>query len=50
MSRRAPLQLYRKSEIGSCLTEALDELINTRNLPESLAWKVMEQFDQVCSI
>lgn len=44
---RAPLQLYRKSQIGESLTEALDDLINQHNLPEELAVKVLEQFDQV---
>ena len=49
-ARRAPLKLYRKSEIGNCLTETLDELMNTRNLPEGLAWKVLDQFDLVGSL
>lgn len=46
-ARRAPLQLYRKSQIGESLTDALEDLIHQHNLPEELAVKVLEQFDQV---
>ena len=40
-------ELYRKSTLGICLTEALDELITNGSLTPELAHKVLAHFDRV---
>ncbi|KAG0567391.1 hypothetical protein KC19_7G131600 [Ceratodon purpureus] len=39
-------ELYRKSSIGSSLTDSLDELVISRTISPILAVKVLMQFDQ----
>ena len=36
-------QIYRRSKLGDCLVEALDELITEDKLGPELAMKVLEQ-------
>ena len=46
-SNEDAFELYRKSTLGICLTEALDELIQSEALPPELAMKVLGHFDRV---
>jgi hypothetical protein len=46
-SNEAAFELYRKSTVGICLTEALDELIQSGSLPPEVALKVLGHFDRV---
>ena len=39
-------ELYRKSTLGECLTDALDELIQSSQVTPQLAMKVLLQFDR----
>ena len=40
-------ELYRKTKIGTSLTEALDELVSNGSIPPLLAMKILMQFDKV---
>ncbi|KAI9145720.1 transcription initiation factor IIA, gamma subunit, helical domain-containing protein [Paraphysoderma sedebokerense] len=42
----SPYELYRRSTLGMCLTDALDELIQTGQINPQLAHKVLLQFDK----
>ncbi|KAL9686385.1 hypothetical protein QQ045_023843 [Rhodiola kirilowii] len=42
----ATIELYRRSRIGTCLTEALDEMVTNGVLPAQLAIDVLLQFDK----
>mmetsp|Transcript_12118 Transcript_12118/g.21042 ORF Transcript_12118/g.21042 Transcript_12118/m.21042 type:complete len:111 (+) Transcript_12118:47-379(+) len=42
----AHYELYRKSSIGQCLTDILDDLVNQNTLSSDLAMKVLVQFDK----
>ena len=41
------LDYYRRSTLGKCLTDALDELVSTEAITPELAVRVVEQFDKV---
>lgn len=43
-------ELYRKSSIGTSLTDALDELVTNGTISPLLAVKVLMQFDKVCDL
>ncbi|RRT44855.1 hypothetical protein BHE74_00056229 [Ensete ventricosum] len=43
----ATFELYRRSSIGMCLTETLDEMVSTGTLSPELAYQVLVQFDKV---
>ncbi|KAL6046564.1 Transcription initiation factor IIA subunit 2 [Balamuthia mandrillaris] len=38
--------LYRKTTLGMCLTDSLDELTSKESISPELAMKVLEQFDK----
>ncbi len=38
--------LYRKSTLGICLTDAVDEFVEKRHITPELAQKMLEQFDK----
>lgn len=40
-------ELYRRSTIGMCLTETLDEMVSSGTLSPELAIQVLVQFDKV---
>ncbi|XP_052188843.1 transcription initiation factor IIA subunit 2 [Diospyros lotus] len=42
----ATFELYRRSTIGMCLTETLDEMVSTGVLSPELAIQVLVQFDK----
>ncbi|KAK9994257.1 hypothetical protein SO802_023960 [Lithocarpus litseifolius] len=42
----ATFELYRRSTIGMCLTETLDEMVNSGTLSPELAIQVLVQFDK----
>ncbi|XP_022768489.1 transcription initiation factor IIA subunit 2 [Durio zibethinus] len=42
----ATFELYRKSTIGMCLTETLDEMVSNGTLSPELAIQVLVQFDK----
>eukprot|EP01103_Thecamoeba_quadrilineata_P014416 TRINITY_DN4301_c0_g1_i1.p1 TRINITY_DN4301_c0_g1~~TRINITY_DN4301_c0_g1_i1.p1 ORF type:complete len:137 (-),score=20.37 TRINITY_DN4301_c0_g1_i1:188-598(-) len=46
MSGNPHLDLYRKSTLGASLEEALEELMRQNLMTQSLARKVLEQFDK----
>lgn len=39
-------ELYRKSTLGVCLAEALDELVKQNTLPPELSYRILLQFDR----
>lgn len=43
----ATFELYRRSTIGMCLTETLDEMVSNGILSPELAIQVLVQFDKV---
>jgi hypothetical protein len=43
----ATFELYRRSTIGMCLTETLDEMVSSDTLSPELAIQVLVQFDKV---
>lgn len=43
----ATFELYRRSTIGMCLTETLDEMVQSGTLRPELAIQVLVQFDKV---
>lgn len=43
----ATFELYRRSTIGMCLTETLDEMVSNGTLSPELAIQVLVQFDKV---
>lgn len=43
----ATFELYRRSTIGMCLTETLDEMVQSGTLTPELAIQVLVQFDKV---
>lgn len=45
--RMATFELYRRSTIGMCLTETLDEMVQNGTLSPELAIQVLVQFDKV---
>merc|ERR1712137_88208 len=45
-SKAPDLEIYRKSMIGVCLVDVLEDMVNQGQLPESLAKKVLVQFDK----
>jgi hypothetical protein len=44
----ATFELYRRSTIGTCLTETLDDLVSSGAVSPELAIQVLVQFDKVC--
>ncbi|KAL7752316.1 Transcription initiation factor IIA subunit 2 [Sorochytrium milnesiophthora] len=42
-------QLYRQCTLGTCLSDALDELIQTAQIQPQLALRVMEHYDKAIS-
>ncbi|KAL8106013.1 hypothetical protein AgCh_029716 [Apium graveolens] len=44
--RMATFELYRRSTIGMCLTETLDEMVDNGVLSPELAIQVLVQFDK----
>ncbi|XP_064948525.1 transcription initiation factor IIA subunit 2-like isoform X1 [Musa acuminata AAA Group] len=42
----ATFELYRRSSIGMCLTETLDEMVSSGTLSPELAIQVLMQFDK----
>jgi transcription initiation factor TFIIA small subunit len=40
------MSIYRKTTLGDCLTDTLEELKNNNVLSEELAEKVLAQFDK----
>ncbi|XP_022773021.1 transcription initiation factor IIA subunit 2-like isoform X2 [Durio zibethinus] len=42
----ATFELYRRSTIGMCLTETLDEMVSNGTLSPELAIEVLVQFDK----
>ncbi|MQL85139.1 hypothetical protein Taro_017664 [Colocasia esculenta] len=42
----ATFELYRRSSIGMCLTETLDEMVSSGSLSPELAIQVLVQFDK----
>jgi Transcription initiation factor IIA, gamma subunit, helical domain len=46
----ATFELYRRSTIGMCLTETLDEMVSNGTLSPELAIQVLVQFDKVSYI
>ncbi|XP_078437097.1 transcription initiation factor IIA gamma chain / TFIIA-gamma (TFIIA-S) [Wolffia australiana] len=42
----ATFELYRRSSIGMCLTETLDEMVSSGTLSPELAIQVLVQFDR----
>lgn len=45
--KMATFELYRRSTIGMCLTETLDEMVQNGTLSPELAIQVLVQFDKV---
>ncbi|KAI4308659.1 hypothetical protein L6164_031714 [Bauhinia variegata] len=45
-ARMATFELYRRSTIGMCLTETLDEMVQNGTLSPELAIQVLVQFDK----
>uniref|UniRef100_A0A803LLJ1 Transcription initiation factor IIA gamma subunit N-terminal domain-containing protein n=1 Tax=Chenopodium quinoa TaxID=63459 RepID=A0A803LLJ1_CHEQI len=45
----ATFELYRRSTIGMCLTETLDEMVQSGTLSPELAIQVLVQFDKAAS-
>ncbi|WJX73862.1 hypothetical protein P8452_57593 [Trifolium repens] len=45
-ARIATFELYRRSTIGNCLTETLDEMVQNGTLSHELAIQVLVQFDK----
>ncbi|KAG8066904.1 hypothetical protein GUJ93_ZPchr0005g16020 [Zizania palustris] len=45
-SAMATFELYRRSTIGMCLTETLDEMVSSGTLSPELAIQVLVQFDK----
>lgn len=45
----ASYELYRKSSIGTSLTDALEEMVTNGTITPLLAVKVLMQFDKVMS-
>ncbi|XP_045794078.1 transcription initiation factor IIA subunit 2 isoform X2 [Trifolium pratense] len=45
-ARMATFELYRRSTIGNCLTETLDEMVQNGTLSPELAIQVLVQFDK----
>ena len=43
----ATFELYRRSTIGMCLTETLDEMVQNGTLSPEIAIQVLVQFDKV---
>jgi hypothetical protein len=43
----ATFELYRRSTIGTCLTETLDDLVSSGVVTPELAIQVLVQFDKV---
>jgi transcription initiation factor TFIIA small subunit len=43
----ATFELYRRSEIGTCLTETLDEMVQSGTLSPEHAIQILVQFDKV---
>ena len=43
----ATFELYRRSTIGMCLTDTLNEMVSTEKLGPDLAIQVLVQFDKV---
>lgn len=43
----ATFEIYRKSSIGACLIDALDEMVLSGTLSPEVAYKVLVQFDKV---
>eukprot|EP00741_Cyanophora_paradoxa_P000830 tig00000444_g801.t1 len=41
-----PVSLYQKSTIGVCLTDAVDELVQTDTISPTLAMIILKQFDK----
>lgn len=41
------VEIYRKSSIGTSLTDALDEMVNNGKIEPLLAVKILTQFDKV---
>ena len=48
-ARMATFELYRRSTIGMCLTETLDEMVQNGTLSPEIAIQVLVQFDKVLS-
>ena len=46
----ATFELYRRSTIGMCLTETLDEMVQSGTLSPELAIQVLVQFDKVTDL
>ena len=46
----ATFELYRRSTIGMCLTETLDEMVQSGTLSPELANQVLVQFDKVTDL
>ncbi len=46
-SKVQPFELYRKSTLGICLEEALDEMVNSSVISQDLRSKVLLHFDKV---
>jgi hypothetical protein len=46
----ATFELYRRSTIGMCLTETLDEMVSSGTLSPELAIQVLVQFDKVSAL
>ncbi|CAL9047571.1 transcription initiation factor IIA subunit 2-like [Musa acuminata AAA Group] len=42
----ATFEIYRKSSIGACLIDALDEMVLSGTLSPEVAYKVLVQFDK----
>ncbi|GAU45222.1 hypothetical protein TSUD_244270, partial [Trifolium subterraneum] len=42
----ATFELYRRSEIGTCLTETLDEMVQAGTLSPEHAIQILVQFDK----
>lgn len=42
-------ELYRRTSLGECLTDALDDLIKTSQITPQLAMRVLFQFDRSMS-
>lgn len=47
IKKMATFELYRRSTIGMCLTETLDEMVSNGVLTPELAIQVLVQFDKV---
>jgi len=46
-AKMATFELYRRSTIGMCLTETLDEMVQNGTLSPEIAIQVLVQFDKV---